>query len=131
MPGRFIIKVLGVDEDFDPQTASDYDVDAIMLDVADRKERGGTGRTIDWSLARRTRELTPKLLLAGGLSPENIVAAIAAVNPYGVDACSALETFPGKKDPQRVRAFIMAARNALNCTGGPALDRKDGPRWPC
>jgi len=130
LQGRFIIKVLGVDQNFEPQTANEYDVYAIMLDVADRKDRGGTGRTIDWSLARRTRELTPKLLLAGGLSPENIAAAIEAVNPYGVDACSALETSPGKKDPQRVRAFIRAACSALNSAGGPTLDCKDGPPWP-
>ncbi len=110
LKGRFIIKVLGVEENFDPRTANDYDVDAIMLDVADHKDRGGTGRTIDWSLARRTRELIPKLILAGGLSPENIASAIAAVDPFGVDACSALETAPGKKDAERVRAFINAAR---------------------
>jgi phosphoribosylanthranilate isomerase len=83
-----------------------------MLDAFDEKNRGGTGRTIDWSIARRTRELAPRLFLAGGLSSENVGSAIAAVAPYAVDACSALESAPGKKDPQRVRSFIQAALTA-------------------
>ena len=107
---RYVIKVLAVDSDFDPQRALNYKVQAIMLDAADRKARGGTGRTIDWSVARRTGELVHRLFLAGGLSPQNVAEAIAAVRPYAVDACSALETTPGKKDPERVRAFVTAAR---------------------
>lgn len=106
---RYVIKVLAVKPDFDPVRASGYDVPAIMLDAFDQTTRGGTGHTIDWSVARTTRELVPKLFLAGGLSPENIAAAITAVEPYAVDACSALESSPGKKDPQRLRAFVKAA----------------------
>lgn len=106
---RYIIKVLAVDDDFDPKRALDYKVQAIMLDAADRKARGGTGRTIDWSIARRTRELVPRLFLAGGLSPENVSQAIATVQPYAVDACSALEIAPGRKDAERVGAFVKAA----------------------
>lgn len=106
---HYVIKALAVGEDFEPQRALKYNVRAIMLDAFDKKTRGGTGRQIDWSLARRTRELVPRLFLAGGLSPENIAEAIAAVNPYGVDACSALEGGPGKKDPERVRSFIRVA----------------------
>ena len=107
---KYIIKVLTMTPDFDPARARAYDAQAIMLDAFDRKRRGGTGQTIDWSIARRTRELVPRLFLAGGLSPENVAAAIAAVEPYAVDACSALETLPGKKDEQRVRAFVKAAK---------------------
>lgn len=106
---RRVIKVLRVSHDFVPERALDYEVESIMLDAFDKDLRGGTGQTIDWSIAQRTRELVPKLFLAGGLSPENVAAAIAAVGPYAVDACSALETSPGKKDPQRLRAFVQAA----------------------
>jgi phosphoribosylanthranilate isomerase len=106
---RYVIKVLAARGDFDPARARDYDVAAIMLDAFDRNLRGGTGKTIDWSLARRTRELV-RLFLAGGLSPENVAGAVAAVEPYAVDACSALEISPGKKDAQRMRAFVKAAR---------------------
>ena len=81
-----------------------------MLDAFDRNLRGGTGQIIDWSLARRTRDLVPRLFLAGGLSPENVAGAVAAVEPYAVDACSALETSPGKKDAERMRAFVKAAQ---------------------
>jgi phosphoribosylanthranilate isomerase len=116
---NLVVKVLAVGHDFVPERALEYQVNGIMLDAHDKGLRGGTGHTIDWSSARRTRELFPRLLLAGGLSPENIAQAIAEVIPFGVDACSALESAPGKKDPQRVRAFITAARAAWAALGGP------------
>ena len=107
---QHVIKVLRVTRDFVPERALDYKVESIMLDAFDKDLRGGTGQTIDWSIARRTRELVPKLFLAGGLSPENVAAAIAAVEPYAVDTCSAVETTPGKKDAQRMREFVIAAK---------------------
>ena len=110
LSARFVIKVLSVSREFKPERAIDYKVQAIMLDALDREARGGTGRVIDWSVARRTSELVPRLFLAGGLSPENVADAITAVEPYGVDACSALEVSPGRKDPERVRAFLQAVR---------------------
>jgi len=111
---RFVIKVLAVDGGFDPRRALEYRVPAIMVDALDRKAPGGTGRTIDWSLAEQTASLVPRLFLAGGLSPENVGAAISTVRPYGVDACSALEASPGRKDPERVRAFIRAVRSSCD-----------------
>lgn len=107
---RYVIKVLKADIEFDPQRALDYEVQAIMLDTFDPQIHGGTGRVMDWSIARKTRALIPKFFLAGGLSPENVQGAITAVGPYGVDACSALEISPGKKLPERVAAFVKAAR---------------------
>jgi phosphoribosylanthranilate isomerase len=107
---RHVIKVLAIGPEFDPEAALRYEVDAFMADAFDRKAWGGTGRKIDWTMARTLRELVPKLFLAGGLSPENVEEAIAAVEPYAVDACSALEASPGKKDRERVRAFVRAAR---------------------
>jgi phosphoribosylanthranilate isomerase len=110
--GRFLIKALRVGEGFTPESAAEYPVDAVLLDAFDASARGGTGHIFDWRLARRTRELVPKLFLAGGLSPANIEEAIAAVAPYGVDACSALESAPGRKDTALVRDFIARARRA-------------------
>jgi len=112
LASRYVIKVLAAGDDFKPEDALDYDVQAIMLDAFDSKLYGGTGRTIDWSRARQTRKLIPRLILAGGLAPENVGEAIATVHPYGVDACSALESHPGKKIPERVAAFVNAARAA-------------------
>lgn len=108
--GRYVVKVLRPGDDFEPQHALDYEVQAIMLDAFDSRMRGGTGRVTDWSLAQKTCALVPKFFLAGGLSPENVQAAITAVKPYGVDACSALEISPGKKLPERVKAFVKAVR---------------------
>ncbi len=109
LSNRYVIKVLTARSDFQPQQALDYDVQAIMLDAFDSKLRGGTGRTVDWRQARKTRDLTTRLILAGGLSPENVAEAIAAVNPYGVDACSSLESTPGRKITNRVVTFIKNA----------------------
>lgn len=112
LTNRRVIKVLATGNDFHPENALAYDVDTIMLDAFDLKLRGGTGQTIDWELARQTRSLVPQLILAGGLTPENVSDAIFAVNPYGVDACSSLENRPGRKTPERVKAFVEAVRAA-------------------
>ena len=71
---------------------------------------GGTGRTFDWSLVRPVREGTSFVILAGGLTPENVGEAIAAVRPDAVDVSSGVESAPGKKDPAKVRAFVEAVR---------------------
>ncbi|HZE63609.1 MAG TPA: phosphoribosylanthranilate isomerase [Pyrinomonadaceae bacterium] len=110
LSGRFVIKALRADEGFKPESAAEYKTQAVLLDSFDVHARGGTGKVFDWSLARRTGELVPKLILAGGLGPENVAEAVASVQPYGVDACSSLEGSPGRKDIARVRAFIKAIR---------------------
>jgi len=112
LKGRQVIKALRITTDFDPSTALRYDVDAIMVDAFDRQLRGGTGKVVDWSIARRTRDLVPRLFLAGGLSPDNVKDAILAVEPYGIDSCSALENTPGKKDAAAVQSFLAAVRDA-------------------
>jgi len=109
---RYLIKVFGVDADFDPRSVLSYDVSAVMLDVPDRKSRGGTGQVIDWQLAWQTSELGKKVFLAGGLSPENVLQAIELVNPYAVDACSSLEFAPGRKDHAQMKRFVAAVRSA-------------------
>jgi phosphoribosylanthranilate isomerase len=110
LPNRFLIKALRA-RGAVMEYATEYNVDAIMLDAFDDELRGGTGRTIDWNLARHTRDAVARLFLAGGLSPENVREAIAVVQPYAVDACSALESSPGHKDAERVIAFVRAVRN--------------------
>jgi phosphoribosylanthranilate isomerase len=109
--GLNVIKVLRVADDFQPQAASAYQTDAVMLDAFDRNLLGGTGRLIDWAIAAQTRSLVSKLFLSGGLSADNVAAAINAVRPYGVDACSRLESAPGRKDLKSVTDFIAAVRS--------------------
>jgi phosphoribosylanthranilate isomerase len=113
LKGWFVIKTLPVDEHFDPKKWLEYEVDAIMLDAKHPNLRGGTGQVIDWTLARAVQDMGARVVLAGGLSPMNVSEAITAVNPYAVDACSALESVPGKKDKQKVSAFIQTIR-AMN-----------------
>jgi phosphoribosylanthranilate isomerase len=108
----YVIKALAVSESFDPQTPKEYEVEAIMLDTKHNSLRGGTGRVFDWSIAQRLAPTIPKLFLAGGLSPENIENAVKIVRPFAVDACSALEDTPGKKNEERMRVFVNAVRRA-------------------
>ncbi|MDX6270381.1 MAG: phosphoribosylanthranilate isomerase [Acidobacteriota bacterium] len=107
---REVIKALRVGKDFAPEEAGRYRVKSILLDAYNAHARGGTGETFDWTLARRTREVVAQLYLAGGLTPENVAGAIAAVAPYAVDVCSGVELAPGRKDAARVRAFVKAVR---------------------
>lgn len=108
--GRFVIKALRATSGYTPETAMQYATNAILLDSFDTHARGGSGKVFDWSLAQRTSQLVPKFFLAGGLGPENVAAAVVSVQPYGVDACSRLETSPGRKDIRKVRSFINAIR---------------------
>jgi phosphoribosylanthranilate isomerase len=88
-----------------------YPVDAVLLDAAS-PEKGGTGKTFDWALARRAVVADPqrKVVLAGGLTAENVAAAVAAVSPWAIDVASGVEASPGIKDHAKVRAFVSAAR---------------------
>ncbi len=107
-----LIKAFSVSEGFAPKKVLEFEVAAIMLDAFDKNAFGGTGKLSNWTVARETRELFPKLFLAGGLSAENVADAINEVNPYAVDACSRLESAPGRKDHARMRAFVAAVRAA-------------------
>ena len=72
---------------------------------------GGSGETFDWSLAVRAKALTDRpLILAGGLTPENVQAALEAVRPYAVDVSSGVESSPGIKDHAKIKAFVRAVR---------------------
>lgn len=80
----------------------------LLLDTASDAARGGTGQAFDWEVAAEVAQRTP-FLLAGGLTPENVAAAVAQVEPWGVDVSSGVET-GGKKDIEKVRAFIRAVK---------------------
>jgi len=108
-----------------PRSAEEADIDipwylelgpsqgpGLLLDAAVEGAYGGTGRHADWEIARRWRQAT-KLLLAGGLTPDNVAQAVRIVQPWGVDVSSGVEISPGRKDPYKVRDFIAAARAAL------------------
>lgn len=93
---------------------------AVLLDAAKAGASGGLGVSFDWErvgkIVRRARkpfgEDAPRVILAGGLRAENVGAAIAAMEPWGVDVASGVEAEPGRKDPARLRAFLVAAKGA-------------------
>src|SRR5438132_3935637 len=107
-----IIKALQIGGGFGAQRASAYPMCTILLDTYEEGMPGGTGDVGDWELARATKKFASRLILAGGLSPENVTQAIATVNPDGVDVCSSVESAPGVKDLGRIQQFVAAARNA-------------------
>ena len=89
-------------------------MDTFVLDSGDLQMPGGTGKTFDWKkavpIAEGMRHSGVKLVVAGGLTPENVTDAIDLLKPWGVDVASGVEAKPGKKDPGKVRAFVKAVR---------------------
>lgn len=105
-----IIKAFRVSPEFAPEDVLKHEVDAVLLDAFSAKDHGGTGETFDWEVAKRVKNIFPKLYLAGGLSPENVAEAIFRVEPFAVDACSCLEKTKGKKDLQKLTDFFSAIK---------------------
>ncbi len=101
-----IIKAFRISSVFKPEDVLHYQTDAILLDAYNPKEHGGTGETFDWSIAKEVKKLIPKMYLAGGLSPDNVANAIFEVKPFAVDVCSGIESLKGKKDKDKVEAFL-------------------------
>jgi len=123
-----IIKAFKVGKDFQPEQLRRYHTaTAFLLDGFVAGLPGGTGRTFDWSLAEKAGSYG-RIILAGGLTPANVVMAIRQVRPWGVDVCSGVEREPGKKDPRQMREFIQAVRAATEALAtaspaGSALER--------
>lgn len=105
--GCRVIKAFPVAKSEDLDRAENYRVDAYLLDTLAPGARGGTGLTFDWRLAAGFR--AGPLILAGGLTPENVAGAIEAVRPYAVDVSSGVET-GGRKDPAKIKEFIRRVK---------------------
>jgi phosphoribosylanthranilate isomerase len=106
----------------------DYGVETVLVDA----ESPGSGEVFDWRLAEGVVD-PARLILSGGLRPDNVADAIAHLHPFGVDVSSGVESEPGRKDPHKVRAFVLAARAAAGETvddearvGGGETDDEDG-----
>ena len=99
-------KAVRVGAEFHSSQLEAFRAEAFLLDTASEGLYGGTGETFDWALARGAGR---KVILAGGLDETNVREAIRAARPWGVDACSRLESSPGRKDHHKVARFIAAA----------------------
>jgi len=104
-------KAFRVDDSFRPEELARYRADAFLLDSAGQTP-GGTGLAFDWERALAAKQFG-RVILAGGLTPENVGEAVRCVAPWGVDVASGVESSPGKKDPRRIEHFVRAARQAL------------------
>jgi phosphoribosylanthranilate isomerase len=128
-----LFRSVTLDEAAGVMAAWDADV-PLLLDAADRERRGGTGQRVDWrraALIARQR----RVILAGGLTPDNVAAAIASVDPYGVDVSSGVEAAPGIKDATKVARFLEHAREAFErsgrgraASGAPAMSQGPADR---
>jgi phosphoribosylanthranilate isomerase len=106
--GVAVVKAFGVDARFDAGALAPFRENVVLLDGVAGEAHGGTGRRADWGIAREVVERGFRVILAGGLGPENIVEAMEAVEPLGVDLNSGVERAPGIKDPDRLARALGA-----------------------
>jgi phosphoribosylanthranilate isomerase len=90
----------------------DYQTEAYLLDAYSPEARGGTGHSFNWDLAIEAKKFGKPVFLSGGLTPENVAEAVQKIQPFAVDVSSGVEMSPGKKDAEKVKAFIAAVRKA-------------------
>lgn len=106
---RRVIKAFRIRSREDVDYLRAYRVSACLLDAYSEGAYGGTGRTFNWGLAAEAKGMG-RVMLAGGLTPDNVAEAVAAVGPYAVDVASGVESVPGKKDRRMVEEFIRRAK---------------------
>ncbi len=106
--GAKVIKAMRVSSPADVRAAEAFRTDLHLFDAYWHGIHGGTGKSFDWDLVAKRRSEVP-MILAGGLTPENVADAIELVKPFGVDVVSGVEAEPGRKDHAKVEAFLEAA----------------------
>ena len=112
LQGVRIIKAFRIGKDFDSEILGRYDVSAYLLDAYSECSYGGTGQTFDWERAVACSRFG-RIILAGGLTANNIGNAVRMVKPWGVDVSSGIERQPGEKDPEKMRAFFNTIKREL------------------
>jgi phosphoribosylanthranilate isomerase len=108
--GVKVMKALRIRDATSLKALDQYEADLFLLDAYSAKVRGGTGERFDWGVAKSLRG-RDNIVVSGGLGPENVREAVVLFEPYGVDASSSLEDEPGRKNGERVRRFVLAAKD--------------------
>ncbi|MEM0896436.1 MAG: phosphoribosylanthranilate isomerase [Verrucomicrobiota bacterium] len=106
--GLRVMRAIRVGSETDIDDVADYPGDRILLDASVPGHYGGSGKSFDWNVARRASErfTDRKILLSGGLKPENVAQAVAQARPWGIDVASGVESAPGFKDVKRVKELL-------------------------
>jgi phosphoribosylanthranilate isomerase len=116
------IKAIRVGQDFDLRVIEKYRVSMVLLDSSIEGRYGGTGQRFDWRIAIEAKRLAP-IILAGGLTTLNVWDAITHVRPSAIDVCSGVEAEPGRKDLNKLRAFMAVVSRANALITGEEEDR--------
>jgi phosphoribosylanthranilate isomerase len=111
--GLCVIKAFRIQNDHSLTDLPRFATDAWLLDTHVPGQSGGTGIAFDWSLALKAKAWGRPIVLAGGLNPINVAAAVQQVRPYAVDVSSGVESVPGKKDVDKMRCFVSAVASVL------------------
>lgn len=106
---RKVIKAFRIKDMQSVKKISSFQVSGFLLDTFSENLHGGTGKVFDWNLVLPAKKFGP-VIMAGGLTPNNVQQAVRQVRPYGVDVCSGVESEPGIKDHKKVRAFLKNAK---------------------
>lgn len=112
LKGLRVIKAIRVRSEDDLSQLDKYDVEGFLLDTYVSGKPGGTGQTFDWDLARAAASRA-KIIVAGGLTPDNVAEAVRAGRPFAVDVASGVEEEPGKKSRNLVNRFVRAAKSVV------------------
>jgi phosphoribosylanthranilate isomerase len=119
-----VIKAFRVNEHFRVDTLAQFPATAYLLDTFVKGTAGGTGKTFDWNIAVAAKAYG-RIILAGGLTPENIEDAIRKVQPYGVDISSGVESIPGKKDKRKLQQ-LFTVLDSLQVEESNIQEKRDG-----
>lgn len=115
---RRTIKTIRIKELVDLDMIKKYDVSAFLLDTYTPEKMGGTGQIFNWSIALDAKPMG-RIILAGGLTPDNVAEAVRIVRPYAVDVATGVEREKGLKDHQKMRLFIKRAKKAVSLENLP------------
>ncbi|MEE8574770.1 MAG: phosphoribosylanthranilate isomerase [Thermodesulfobacteriota bacterium] len=116
LPDSRVLKVIKVRDEADIEKIKEFPANTFLLDTFSDISHGGAGETFDWGIALKAKELG-RVILAGGLTPDNITDALRTVRPYGVDVSTGVEKSPGKKDREKIKNFIDRIRDFDKAAG--------------